>query len=84
MKTSQAPSDISQVSLNASTSFPLTFKTVLQRFFLWLTSSQELRVWKTSERNGETGWHAYDPKTGRSICVASDAEMREWIERRYY
>ena len=88
MTTSHTPAAVSQASLNtsknASTSFPLIFKTVRQRLFVWLTSSHELRVWKTSERNGETDWHAYDPMTGRSICGASDAEMREWIERRYY
>ncbi|WP_199330526.1 hypothetical protein [Microcoleus sp. FACHB-68] len=88
MTTSHTPEAVSQVSLNASknasTRFPLIFKTVWQRLFVWLASGHELRVWKTSDRNGETGWHAYDPTTGRSICVASDAEMREWIERRYY
>lgn len=88
MTTSHTPEAVSQASLNASKNasirFPLIFKTVWQRLFAWLTSGHELRVWKTSERNGETDWHAYDPTTGRSICVASDAEMREWIEQRYH
>ncbi|MBW4678693.1 MAG: hypothetical protein KME19_01075 [Microcoleus vaginatus WJT46-NPBG5] len=88
MTTSHAPAAASQASLNASknasTSFSFIFKTFIQRLAVWLTSSHDLQVWKTSERNGEMSWHAYDPITGRSICGASDAEMREWIERRYY
>lgn len=47
-------------------------------------SKNELRVWQKSHSDGNTEWHAYDPVTGRSICLASDAEMRIWIEQQYY
>lgn len=77
MKTSRAPS-------NVSTSFSLVIKALWQRFSVWLTKGRELQVWKKLDRQGNTSWHAYDPLTGRSICVASDAEMREWIEQCYY
>ncbi|MCL1471899.1 hypothetical protein [Argonema antarcticum] len=49
-----------------------------------IVSGKDLRVWQKSDRSGNTEWHAYDPATGRSTCVASDAEMRMWIEQQYY
>lgn len=57
---------------------------MLQKFLTALVSQSELRVWSTSDRRGNTEWHAYDPETGRSICVASETEMRHWIEQSYY
>lgn len=48
-----------------------------------IISGKELRVWQ-NDRSGNTEWHAYDPATGRSACLASDAEMRIWIEQQYY
>lgn len=44
----------------------------------------ELQVWQTSDRFGNTWWNAYEPTTGRSISLASEAEMRAWIDERYY
>lgn len=49
-----------------------------------LISKSEMQVWSTSDRSGNTEWHAYEPKTGRSIHVASEAEMRHMIEQSYY
>ncbi|MCL1467774.1 hypothetical protein [Argonema galeatum] len=60
----------------------------LNKFWLRLVkammSGKDLRVWQKSDRSGNKEWHAYDPATGRSTCVASDAEMRMWIEQQYY
>lgn len=61
----------------------LFFKKVFQHLLTALASRNELRVWQTSSR-GNTQWHAYDPRTDRSICVASEAEIRYWIEQNYY
>lgn len=57
---------------------------MVQKFLTAVVSKRELRVWSTSDRSGNTEWHAYDPETGRSICVASETEMRHWIEQSYY
>ena len=47
------------------------------RFFLYLISSEdELRIWQTCDRDGNTWWHGCDRATGRSTCVATDDEMR--------
>ncbi len=55
-----------------------------QQVLTVLLSKQEVRVWQKSSENGNGEWHAYDPATGRSVCAASDAEMRIWIEQQYY
>lgn len=49
-----------------------------------LTKGNELQVWQTSDRLGNTWWNAYDPANGRSTSHATDAEIRVWIEKRYY
>ncbi|MEG4004902.1 hypothetical protein QUA41_06700 [Microcoleus sp. Pol11C1] len=54
------------------------------QFFLSLISGEdELRIWQTCDRYGNTWWHGCDRATGRSTCVATDDEMRAWIDRRY-
>jgi len=54
------------------------------QFLLYLISGEdELRIWQTCDRYGNTWWHGCDRATGRSTCVATDDEMRAWIDRRY-
>lgn len=60
------------------------FKFIASRLICALNFSYELQVWQTSDRHGHTYWHAYDPTTGSSVCVRSAAEMRIWLEQRYY
>jgi hypothetical protein len=48
-----------------------------------IAREQELQIWQRSDR-GKTWWHGYDPRTGRSVCRSSEAEMRAWIEQSYY
>lgn len=48
------------------------------------TKGNDLQVWQTCDRFGNTWLNACDPVTGRSISLASEAEMRVWIEERYY
>lgn len=57
---------------------------IWQHLLTILTKGNELQVWQTSDRFGNTWWNAYDPATGRSASLASEAEMRIWIEKRYY
>lgn len=54
------------------------------QFFLSVADGEDdLRIWQTSDRDGNTWWHGCDRATGRSTCVATDHEMRAWIDRRY-
>ncbi len=49
-----------------------------------LVQENEPRVWQKRDRFGQTYWYGYDPVTGSSVCRSSEAEMRIWLEERYY
>jgi hypothetical protein len=48
-----------------------------------LTKEPEIKVWRKQDRHGKTYWQAYDPWTGDSVSIASELEMRYWLESRY-
>ena len=56
---------------------------VWQVFLSAAAGEDELRIWQTSDNNGNTWWHGCDRATGSSTCAATDDEMRAWIDRRY-
>ncbi len=60
------------------------FKKALQGLLESLIGSNELRIWQSCDRSGTTWWHVYDPITGKHSSVASEEELRIWIEKRYY
>lgn len=45
-----------------------------------LIQPQELRVWSTSDRDGNILWSAYDPISHQSIHKVSEEEILVWIE----
>ncbi|HEY9635511.1 MAG TPA: hypothetical protein V6D14_19060 [Coleofasciculaceae cyanobacterium] len=57
---------------------------LLQGLVESMLSSHELRIWQTDDRLGNKIWHAYDPAIDKSISVESEAEIRAWIDNRYY
>lgn len=56
----------------------------LQHLFAWSIRGNELQVHQHRDRQGNTWWQAFDPKTDESVSFGSEAEMRTWIEQRYY
>ena len=60
------------------------FRRVLLLFISFFYSSDEPQVWSKTDRYGNTSWYAYDPVSGYSVSRGSEAEMREWLEQRYY
>lgn len=56
----------------------------LQHLFAWLFQDNELQVHQRRDRQGNTWWRAFDPNTRESVSFGSEAEMRSWIEQRYY
>jgi hypothetical protein len=45
----------------------------------------DVRVWQQCDRHGRhSGWHGYDPLTGEYVAYGTEAEIRSWIEQRYY
>ncbi|MGL5922353.1 hypothetical protein [Chroococcidiopsis sp.] len=80
MKTSALPTQKKRISLL----FVENFKVILEKLVRALTRGHELQVWRKKDRNGNPYWQAFDPKTRKSTSLSSEAEMRIWIEQRYY
>lgn len=57
---------------------------LFQRLTKVILGSNELQIWETCDDSGNSLWHAYDPVTERYTSVNSEAEIRAWIEQRYY
>jgi hypothetical protein len=87
MKTSNAGlrfSDESLQKLEIKLPSISVFKRILQAFVPFFYSGNEPQVWSKTNRYGNTSWYAYDPVSGYSVSRDSEAEMREWLEQRYY
>ncbi|MBD2101416.1 hypothetical protein [Leptolyngbya sp. FACHB-261] len=59
-------------------------KSVCQRLLNSLVDQDELKVWEDSDRDGNACWYVYDRRSERHLSFASEAEVRTWIEQRYY
>lgn len=69
--------------LNQSTSnAPLRgwFTKLGQALEMALIRDLEPRFWQSSDATGKTCWHLYDPETGRTIHLDSEAKVRLWLE----
>lgn len=60
------------------------FRTILQQIAQFFISSNEPRIWTTTDCYGTTSWHVYDPVRDVKASLESEDEMRAWLERRYY
>jgi hypothetical protein len=80
MKTSALPTQKTKLSLLLFENF----KAITEKLIQALTRGHELQVWQKKDRNGNAYWQAFDPKTRKSTSLSSEAEMRIWIEQRYY
>ncbi|MBW4455523.1 MAG: hypothetical protein KME55_23980 [Nostoc indistinguendum CM1-VF10] len=60
----------------------------LRRFGQWiwnvLTTESELKIWQRKDHAGNVWYEVYNPKTGRTACLASEEEVRMWIEESFY
>lgn len=48
-----------------------------------LTREPEPKIWQKTDRLGNTFWRVYDPLSGHSAILGSEAEVRSWLEERY-
>jgi hypothetical protein len=48
-----------------------------------LMPDTEPRIQEYRDRSGQLYWDVYDPATNRAHTFGSEAEIYEWIERRY-
>jgi hypothetical protein len=87
MKISNLRLDYNDAALeNRQIALPIisAFKRGLQQIIQYLNRGSELQVWTTIARDGEIRWHAYDPVSDRRVVTQSEAQMRAWVEERYY
>lgn len=77
-------STLSAQKIKISQSLSEKLQKIFQGVIYALTRGHELQVWRKKDRNGNAYWQAFDPKTRRSTSLSSEAEMRIWIEQRYY
>lgn len=61
-----------------------TLKAIWRYSIRSLVGNNELQVLQKTDRYGMSYWRTYDPASGRSTVLGSQAEMRMWIEQRYY
>ncbi|MBC7972550.1 MAG: hypothetical protein H7Z11_20890 [Verrucomicrobia bacterium] len=47
-------------------------------------SQVEPEIRQTLDQTGQTWWNVYDPRTGQTVFLESEAEVRVWLEARLY
>ena len=78
------PVNFARVSQSIQQSLSLG-QQALSRFLSSLTmTSSSVRIWKHVDSAGRETWSAYDRDFDRTANRLSEAEMRVWIEERYY
>ena len=48
------------------------------------TNTTEPRIQQKRDRIGQAYWHTYDPITGLTNYFETEAEVYQWLEKRYY
>lgn len=71
-------------SSKSSVVFGEIFQRAWQKISRFFTESTEPQIWQTHGPDHQIVWHVYDPATGHTVCFASEAEIRAWLEHRYY
>jgi hypothetical protein len=44
----------------------------------------ELKIYSLKSKSGSSYWEIHDPILGRRVFFNSEAEVRDWLDRRYY
>lgn len=60
-------------------------KTLWTAIDVALLRNLEPRVWHSiDQQTGKTRWHLYNPETGETQHLDSDAEVRHWLEQIFH
>ena len=59
-----------------------TMTRLWQSLLAHLEMSEEPRVWRGLDQAGNPAWNAYDPVTGQSVRLVSEAELRTVVSPR--
>jgi hypothetical protein len=82
---SRSVADLSSIETPKSPfNLSLRLPNIWQRLLKLAIGNSEVRVWKTQTHTGEDLWHVYEPHCEQSVTFSSEAEVRVWLEQRYY
>jgi hypothetical protein len=70
-------------TLNLSFVTALVYK-FWQQLSSLVTVNDNLQIWQKRDRFGHSYWKIYDPKTRQFTYLASETEVRMWIEQKLY
>lgn len=70
--------------MGVHTAYWPTMNRFWQSLLAHLDVSEEPRVWRGADQDGKPAWNAYDPVTGQSVHLVSEAELRTWLEELHY
>ncbi len=71
-------------SLNNITPVADRLKHLWQQLVDAIVHANDLQVWTTTDGGNALWWHAYNPRSGKSVVTDSESEMRLWIEANYW
>jgi hypothetical protein len=80
----KSKSDRTIVALDRFSHLNLFFQQIWQFLLRIAASNSEIRVWRTGDRQGKIIWHVYDAAIDQIAHFESEAEVRSWLEARYY
>jgi hypothetical protein len=79
----QMESDL-QIDIDGSNSAIDRLKLLWGKLVETIVHANDLQVWTRSYDGNALWWHAYNPRTGKSVITDSESEMRIWIEANYW
>ncbi len=56
----------------------------IHKVLFFLTAPSEPKISQRTDLTGNNWWEVYDPKTGSYRVFNNEAEVRMWLEERYY
>ncbi len=56
---------------------------IAQRWLTQMTGSTDPRITQTYDSDGHPLWNVYDPVTHTTTALASEQEVRIWLDQRY-
>ncbi|NJR38570.1 MAG: hypothetical protein HC781_06630 [Leptolyngbyaceae cyanobacterium CSU_1_4] len=57
---------------------------IFQTLVAKLSGNNDPQIKLKYSSSGQEYWHVYDPMTGKAETFATEAEVRIWVEQRYY
>ncbi|MBW4517726.1 MAG: hypothetical protein KME11_21185 [Timaviella obliquedivisa GSE-PSE-MK23-08B] len=74
----------SQDSEQKMSKLVLKLSQALKFFFESMLKVDEPKIYRSRDKSGSSFWTVYDQVTGRRVFFDSEAEVRGWLDRRYY